>query len=150
MTEKVYLDSSLGFYGAGNIGYRWAVKVINAVSGRFVHVNTDCFFFLDLMDQHYYQNDFQGINTHFQTFQKILPRVEAVTVADFDQSYLLFKEYPNASPRLLLVGAIMKRLEIRKIVTTFSSGMEKFSFFERTNLMTVLNEMKLSRRVLEK
>lgn len=149
MKPEVYLDSSIAFYGAGNIGYRWAVKVTNAIAGRFVKAETDSFFFLDLLDQHAFQKDFQGMRTHFYFFRKIIPQSQTVTVEDFEKSFELFKEFPEASPRLLLRGSIMDRIGIRKIATTFSSGMEKFTFFDRTNLMSELKDMNLSQEVLK-
>ncbi len=140
MSEKIFLDSNVVFYCAGNIGYRWAVKVIKKIALEEVDIKTDVFLFQDILDRFFYINDRYTGEVIFKNIRKIVADVVPVTVADFDLSCDLRKKYPQSSPRILLKTACAVNNGSNKICSTYSTDMEIIKEVERVNLMDKLYE----------
>ncbi len=130
----IFCDSSIAFYGAGNIGYRWAAKVLAAVGDREIAV-ADALMPLEAVDQHVLAGDFEGACTHLKSLCGIFREFKTVTVEDFEHSADLFQKNPHASPRLLLRKALMDRFGSHEIIGTFAAGCEKIEGLKRVNLM---------------
>lgn len=133
--ESLFVDSSIVFYCAGCIGYRWAVKVTTLIARDDSLVCTDTLFFEELLDRFDLTEDRDRGEILFQTARRLVTRVLPVTANDFDTSCTLALKYPDASPRLLLRVAVMLNNGIDRIVATHSSRLQSISEVTRVNLL---------------
>lgn len=133
--ERIFYDSSIAFYCAGCIGYRWAVKVAGVAAANDVDSVADSLLFQEILDRFYLRQEQGTGELVARSFRRIMHRTVPVTVQDFDHSAELFRRYPTLSPRILLRAAVMRREGVRKICSTFASGFEQMEEVERVNLM---------------
>jgi hypothetical protein len=135
----IFCDSSIAFYGAGSIGYRWAAKVLAEISRHRLPVTADSLMCLEVADQHAGAGDHEGARVQLAGLREIFPPFETVTAEDFDLSAELFASSPSAPPRLLLRAAVMKRKGSRDLIATFSARSHEIPGIRRVNLMDEMN-----------
>ncbi len=133
--EKMFLDSSLPLYAAGNIGYRWAVKVMKKVSIDNTLVYTDTLFFQEVIDWFMFHNKRDHAQIVFHSLRKIVKNVIPLSVNDFELMIDLSKKYSSLSPRALIHVAVMKNNNIHKIISTYSSDIDEIKEIRRINLI---------------
>jgi hypothetical protein len=136
----IFCDSNIAFYCAGNIGYRWAVKVMAAIAENDLGVTSDSLMCLEVVDQYCAADDFEGAHTQLRALRAIFPDLKEVTCGDFERSAELFSENPEASARLLLRFAVMERFGTNRLIATFSANCETIRRLERHNLMARLEQ----------
>lgn len=135
-SNNVFIDSSIAFYCAANVGYRWAVKVMYVIAAGKICAITDTFVLQEILE-HYYSSEKPGKGELLSDcFRKIIQVMLPVAEADFILSCELNKKYPNVSPRILLHAAVMINNAQQQICSTFASGTENISELKRVNLLT--------------
>jgi hypothetical protein len=135
MKSKKFVDSNIIFYCSGNIGYCWAVKVVQEIAKNNEDIYADIFLFQEILDRFYYLNDLDRAEILHNTTRSLLDNVVEVTVNDFDKSYELHQKYPNLQPRLLLRVGVMINNNSREIISTYSADSEEIEEITRINLM---------------
>ena len=135
MKEKFFLDTNLIFYCSGNIGYRWAVKVMEIIAKNKNSAIVDALFFQEILDRFDYLNNKNKGEMIYKNARKLLNNIVEINVKDFDNSYELYKKYSTVTPRLFLRIATMKKTGIKKICSTFSANLESIDEITRINLM---------------
>lgn len=135
MPGKIFLDSSLVFYCSGNIGYRWAVKVMELIArkGNEIYVDTLCF--QEVLDRFDTYNDRDRAETIYKAFRGLIKNIVPVSVEDFDTSYKLHTKYPRMSPRALFRIATALNSNSRYLCSTYSADLEPVEEITRINLM---------------
>lgn len=139
--DRVFLDSSLVFFASGQIGYRWAVKVMYMVAARKARFVVGTLFFQEILDRMEYLVEREKGEFLFRESLRLMEEIEETTEADFKKSHELFKKYPQVSPRVLLHAATMSRLGIDRFCATFASGVEHMRELRRVNLMEKVEEV---------
>lgn len=135
MKGKAFIDSSLVFYTAGSIGYRWAVKVMRIVAENEGRVSADVLLFQEILDFFWQRHDPDRAETLFAATRGLLSDVVPVTAEDFDRSAELHASYPDATPRSLLRIATMLNNGSKELCATYSAELEGIKEITRVNLM---------------
>lgn len=135
MPRKFFLDSSLVFYCSGNIGYRWAVKVMQLIAqnNNTLYVDTLCY--QEVLDRFDKYNDRDRAEIIYKAFRGLIKNTVPVNVEDFDKAYKLYIKYPRMSPRVLLRIATTLNNDSRYLCSTYSADLESVKEITRINLM---------------
>jgi len=140
-SNNIFIDSSIAFYCAANVGYRWAVKVMQLIAAGQIGGITDTIVQQEILD-HYFASEEPGNGELLGScFRKLIHVMLPVTEEDFILSCELRKKYPYVSPRILLHAAVMINNGQREICSTFASGIENISEVERVNLLAKIGEI---------
>ncbi|MCG8346995.1 MAG: PIN domain-containing protein [Chloroflexales bacterium] len=133
--ELVFLDSSVVVHAAGNIGYTWAVAILNQGLTREQALVTDTLCLQEVEDilSHLLEPD-QVIHA-LEVYRAAVTEVIAVTADDFAQSRVLRRRYAHVSPRECLHAAVMQRANICKVCAVTESTYREFAELEYVVLL---------------
>ena len=140
-SNNIFIDSSIAFYCAANVGYRWAVKVMYLIAAGKIRGITDTFVCQEILERFFSSEEPGKGELLCRYFRQLIQVMLPVTEEDFILSCELRKKYPKVSPRILLRAAVMINNGQREICTTFASGIENISELERINLLAKIGEI---------
>ncbi len=140
-SNNIFIDSSIAFYCAANVGYRWAVKVMYLIAAGKIRGITDTFVCQEILERFFSSEEPGKGELLCSCFRQIIQVMLPVTEEDFILSCELRKKYPNVNPRILLRAAVMINNAQQEICSTFASGIENISELERVNLLEKFGEI---------
>jgi len=150
-SNNIFIDSSIAFYCAANVGYRWAVKVMYLIAAGKIRGITDTFVCQEILERFFSSEEpgkgellcsCFGQKMH-RCFKEIVDRVLPVSVSDFDASYRLFKKHPAKSPRELLHAAVTMNHKVTKIFALDGPDYSDISTIQVLKLKNLLQALKL-------
>lgn len=137
---RAFYDTSIVLFGSGCIGYRWAVKLLQLTARRQVESHTDVLLPLEVLElQHSRGQRERGIQIS-RAVMRLFDRFSEVTEADFLAAEKLHREYPEVGPRLHLRLAVMRRLGIQKICSTYAAQLDRIPGVERSNFVELIRD----------
>jgi hypothetical protein len=131
----VFYDSSVCFFCAGDVGYRWAMKVTALIARNAVPWAVDALFFPEILDGFFHTREPLQGEVVYGSFRRLAHGPVSVTVEDFDQAALLHERHPGLSPRVALRAAVARRHGSTRMCATFAAGFESVEGIDRVNLM---------------
>ena len=118
----MFLDTSVIAHAAGNIGYAWAVTVLQRGMSRSVLFVTDALSILELEEALTAIQDARRGALAARVFQAAVSEVVSVTVQDLSAAREIARLTPALSPRECVRVAIMQRKNIDSICAVLETG----------------------------
>lgn len=137
------VDSNVALIATGQIGEAWAVVILEEIAKGNCKGISDMFFLQEILDRFHFLGEGYKGKKLCKAFRKIMNENLDVTVADFDLSYELYKQSPEANPRDLIHAGVMKNAGMLEIFSIDGPNFDLIAGIKTIHLPTLLQSLKL-------